>query len=689
MVGWRWGLALGIALGQILPDTLDGGRWELQLEDQAEQAPEGIDWTQWADLLQERVSRPLDLNTASDEELLALPGMTPQLLQALRAHQKRYGPLLSIYELQAIPGFTEAVFETLRPYIQVRPAAETDIGSGLPQWPTWTQIKAAQRFTWIQRLQRTIVFTNAGGRWQEERLPRALGDPYRLYQRLWFQALPYLSVALIAEKDAYEPLRWTASQRYYGYDFVSGHIAVGRLGPLRRALLGDYVLQVGQGLVFARGLGFGKGGDPILTLKQPHYGLLPYSSVNEYQFWRGAALTYLFSPQWELTAMVSRRFYDATVVEDTVAEVLAEARTLWTGGLHRTRSEMARRQQLRQEALGGVLHWQQGWQRAGLTLLYERFTPPLALNTGPPYRFFGFAGAENLIGSLYWDATWANLNFFGEVAQSRSGGKALTASVLVAVHRRADLALQVRHFDPNYHSLWGYTFAERPFAPENEAGLYIGLRVRPTPRWEIAAFQDAYRFLWYRYRASSPTAGHEGFLQVSYTLRRRLHLYARVRYETKPYNYRSDTFSTPLPVLIPHQRAYVRLHGIYELSPFFRYQARLELSGYQRESTSQGLLLYQDVRWQPNFRWSLSLRWVLYRTTSYEARIYTYEAMPPTTFYIPGYYGEGQRVYALLRVRLSRAWTLWLRLGQNLFRPPGEKTYRRILDGLIQVRYQL
>ncbi len=683
---------VGASWAQVLPDSVDASRIELQLEDQAESAPEGLDWTQTADILGELARHPVDLNRASDARLLQVPGMTPQLLRALRAHQARYGPLLSLYELQAIPGFTEQAFRFMQPYITVRPATELDFGEGPTQWPTFSQVREATRFTWIQRVQRNWQARWDGQSWQPETLRRALGDPYRYYTRLWLQATPYLSAALIAEKDPYEPFQWRPDQRYYGYDFISGHIAVGQLGSLRRLIIGDYILQVGQGLVFARGLGFGKGGDPILTLKQPSYGLVPYTSVNEFQFWRGGAAVLRFSPEWELTAMASRRWQDGTpaqTIQDTTEDAEVVVQTLLSSGLHRTPSELARRQNLRHDAAGGILTWRKRWHNAGVTLLHQRFDPPLNLSGRQPYRYYGFIGEENLLASGFWDFTAGNLNLFGEAALSRSGGKALTASVIAPLHTTLDIALQVRHFDPNFHSLYGYTFAERPFAVQNEQGLYLGVRLRPSPRWEVTAFHDLYAFPWYRYRANSPTQGHESLFQVSYTIRRRLHIYARLRHETKPYNL-SSAFAAGeyLYRLIPHTRSYVRLHGVYELGPTWRYQSRIEISHYQRETRTYGYLLYQDIRWQPNFFYSLSVRWVVYRIESYDARIYTYEAMPPTTFFIPGYYGEGQRVYALLRVRVGRHWTVWLRGGQNLFRLPGERLYRRATEGLLQVRYQ-
>ncbi|MCS7154091.1 MAG: helix-hairpin-helix domain-containing protein [Bacteroidia bacterium] len=685
----RFFLCLPLLSAQVLPDSIDASRIELQLEDQAEHAPEGIDWTQAADIYEELLRQPVDLNRASEEELLRVPGMTPQLIRALRTHQARYGPLLSIYELQAIPGFTEQVYQTIRPYVKVRPATELDIDKGPAQLPTWKQIRSASRFTFIQRLQRTWQRNYTSSGWIAETLRNALGDPYRVYTRLWLQALPYLSIALIGEKDSYEPLQWYPARRYYGLDFISGHVALGRIGELERLILGDYILQVGQGLVFARGLGFGKGGDPILSLKQPSYGLVPYSSVNEYQFWRGAAATLRLSQRWALTAMASRLRQDGTVVSpsDTTEGAEGFVQTLLSSGLHRTPSEMARRGTFLQEAVGGVLAWRKTWNSAGVTFLHQHFAPALNLAGEPPYRYFGFVGRENAVGSIFWDVTWRNLNFFGEAAQSRSGGRAFVASLIAAVHPTLDIALQARRFDPNFHSFYAYTFAERPFSVQNEEGFYMGVRVRPSPRWELLAFHDLYRFPWYRYRASAPSEGQESLVQLTYTIRRRLMMYVRLRYETKAYNISSGFGEGEVHRLIPHTRAYVRYHFLYEVSPFWRYQARLEVSRYQREMRSGGYLVYQDLRWQPTFSWSISLRWVVYRITSYDARIYTYEAMPPTTFLIPGYYGEGQRVYVLIRWRVGRHWTIWLRADQNLFRPPQEKSFRQAVEGLLQVRY--
>ena len=687
------GAVLGIGLltlisAQILPDTADAAPYELQLEDQAEQAPEDIDWTQLSDLYEGLARHPVDLNRASIQELARIPGLTPQLIKSLRAHQARYGPLLSIYELQAVPGFSENVIRQIRPFVRVAPATPNDLGSGPPPPPSLDRLRELSRLTIIQRVQRNFFFRGDGTQWSPQTLRNAQGDPYRLYTRLWLQANPYLSLALIGEKDYYEPLRWAPSQRYYGYDFLSGHIAIGRLGRLEKLIVGDYILQVGQGLVLARGLGFGKGGDPILTLKQPAFGLVPYTSVNEYQFWRGAAISYRIAPRIEAIAFYSQLRQDGTVGVDTTSEEDAVfVRTLLSSGLHRTSSELARRKNLLHTAQGAVLTYRHRYTTLGGTFLRQHFSPPLKLAGNAFYQAYNFVGPENQLGSAFWDVTLGNLNAFGELAMSASGGKAFTSGFIASLSPHLDATLQVRHFDPNFHSFYGYTFGERPYALQNEQGIYLGLRIRPAYAWEITAFYDLYRFPWYRYRAHGPTLGHENLFQITYRPNRRLQVYARLRYETKSYDISGDTAT--FYRLIDHTRAYGRVHLMYMPSYQWRYQARMEYSWYQRESFSRGYLFYQDVRWQPNFDWSLSVRWVVFRVESYDARIYTYELMPPTTFYIPGYYGDGPRWYGLVRWRVGRRWTVWVRGGYLLMRFPGSREWRRGWDTLIQVRYQV
>ena len=60
---------------------------------------------------------PLDLNRASSDELYTLPGLTALQIANFIMYRKLLGPLLSLYELQAVPGWAPETIKELLPYI--------------------------------------------------------------------------------------------------------------------------------------------------------------------------------------------------------------------------------------------------------------------------------------------------------------------------------------------------------------------------------------------------------------------------------------------------------------------------------------------------------------------------------------------------------------------------------------------
>ena len=67
----------------------------------------------------QNAAAPLDLNTATAEELAELPGIGEKLAQSIVAYREANGELLSIYELQAIHGIGEGKMAKIAPYLKV------------------------------------------------------------------------------------------------------------------------------------------------------------------------------------------------------------------------------------------------------------------------------------------------------------------------------------------------------------------------------------------------------------------------------------------------------------------------------------------------------------------------------------------------------------------------------------------
>jgi len=64
-------------------------------------------------------SRAIDLNTATVEELILLPGIGPARAQAIVADRERRGPFTSVDSLDRVRGIGPRTVEGLRSYVTV------------------------------------------------------------------------------------------------------------------------------------------------------------------------------------------------------------------------------------------------------------------------------------------------------------------------------------------------------------------------------------------------------------------------------------------------------------------------------------------------------------------------------------------------------------------------------------------
>ena len=65
-------------------------------------------------------AKPLDLNTATPEELQQLPGIGPTTAKAMVHFREKSGPFRRVEDLLVIRGITRRKLEKLRPYVTVQ-----------------------------------------------------------------------------------------------------------------------------------------------------------------------------------------------------------------------------------------------------------------------------------------------------------------------------------------------------------------------------------------------------------------------------------------------------------------------------------------------------------------------------------------------------------------------------------------
>jgi competence protein ComEA len=64
-------------------------------------------------------SKPLNLNTATADQLAQLPGIGPKTAQAIVDFRKASGPFRRVEDLLAIRGISRRKLEAIRPYVTV------------------------------------------------------------------------------------------------------------------------------------------------------------------------------------------------------------------------------------------------------------------------------------------------------------------------------------------------------------------------------------------------------------------------------------------------------------------------------------------------------------------------------------------------------------------------------------------
>ena len=86
---------------------------DLIIEDAATSSESGsdVDWSMMSDALNDLKKNPLNLNTATKQDLSQIPFLSELLINALHQHIRKNGPLLSIYERRNIGHRTDKEYK--------------------------------------------------------------------------------------------------------------------------------------------------------------------------------------------------------------------------------------------------------------------------------------------------------------------------------------------------------------------------------------------------------------------------------------------------------------------------------------------------------------------------------------------------------------------------------------------------
>lgn len=644
-----------------------GSTTEQQLENLAEQQegePEDDSYLQ--SLVQFRRNQ-LNLNTAGESELRELRMVSDLQIQNLLRYRQLLGNLISIYELQAVPTWDVETIQKILPFVRVgNPVSlSADIG---------------QRFTGgehsiLARMQQ-VLEKSAGYTRPDTVANRYPGSPQRLFVRYKYVYRNLLQFGIVGEKDAGE--QFFKGNENKGFDFYSFHLFARRLGPIKLLALGDFTVNMGQGLIHWQSLAFKKSGD-VLAVKRQADILRPYSSAGEYNFQRGVGIT-VGGRKVEATAFASLRNLDATFHTDTSLTNEDFISSILNSGYHRTPSEISKKNTITQTSFGGNVSYRDTRLHVGLNGVAFKFSAPLVRDI-QPYNQYAIQGSEWYNYSIDYSYTYRNIHFFGEAAMDKTGSKALVSGLLASLDPKVDASMVYRNIEKSYQTLYGNAFTEGTF-PTNEKGLYTGLSLKPNAALKIDAYADIFSFPWLRYRVDAPTKGTEYLLQVTYRPNKQVEAYTRYRNENKAINLSGLNLATRQPFMRPRQNWRTQIS--YQLDRDVTLRNRVEIVWYdphEKDRSQQGFLTYFDVAYKPmGTPLSLNTRLQYFETDGFDSRLYAYESDVLYSYSIPQFIGKGLRYYINLNYDVTKKMEVWLRWAQTIY-----QNQNTISSGLDQI----
>lgn len=583
---------------------------------------------QYEQLLQ-YYSRPLILNHTNPYELRRLGLLSQTQIRAFFQHLKTYGKLISIYELQAIEGFDRETIYSLLPFVSIDRYANP-----VYNYTLLKRLLSSKAHTLLIRYDK--VSSNLVDK-------NYLGDPYRLYVRYRNYLAEDFSIGFTLEKDIGEQLISRNKQRLQVFDFQSFHIAKYNFYKVKMLLLGDYTLNIGQGLIFGTGFFVGKSSQSVAGVLRNRPVLNPYTAVTEAGFLRGLATTLNLKP-FKINLFYSNQNLDAK-------------RSL--AGLHRTESEITKRDVLAEQLFGYHIKYESSRLRIGQTSSYVELSDTLQnLNSN---QFL------NLGTDFTW--SWRNIWVGGEWALSSSKwSSAWVLSAIMTLSKSLDLSLLYRNYEADYQGFYARAFAELKTA--NEKANYLGLRFRPTKYWLFNAYLDVFSFAW------PAKSGYDVLLRGQHKTKKH---YLFFQYRLK-HNQTEFKTSSPFSRLEDTQTEQVRLHLEFKPDPSLTWKTRLQASKYTTESlkAKYGYLLSQTFILKfGNFKLNGTAHF--FQTEHSQTRQYIYENDVLYAFSFPSFGGLGSRLYTVLAVKVNRQVSFYLKYAKTIMltEEPDEDTEER------------
>lgn len=560
----------------------------------------------------EELFTPIDINEASLDDLLALPGIDEACATSIVAYRAKVGSIRRIEELSRIEGMTPELLAALAKRLKVSG------GSGL-------RVDAASYFSILP--QRVSLYNERGD--------------YGISNFQRFE-LTYGSFGAYALTDK-DP-----GENSYA-DFYSFAFAARDIGPFTAINAGDYSMSLGNGLLFSSGGMVSKSAGAITPLfTNRAYALKPYRSRGENKFLRGGALGVCIG-DLTLTAFASSKNLLARVDDS------GRVTSVDYSGLHIPSASTDSRRNLSERITGGIVHYDTPTLVAGAAAVYFLYDR----------TFAGYYERETLALETFSRFRSENLAFSGEILFDRLVSFSTNVGLDFGDARFAFGMRSLRsRLVQNYSGALSESF---PTAPER--GVYFGASLRPADIVKLGFYYDRFRII--SITGEPDRNGEEVFVDSYISLPGKEFfeggntlLYVRYKYKTKEDAYIPFAdFPVALSVIAGSKQNF-RIDFRHRIGASYAFRIRTEWNFVS--SGERGDMFLIDSGWRFGDG-SIDARICFYRTDSYKSAFYTLEKDLPRIMGLNLFYGDGARLFLLGSLKMSRHLEGGLKISRDIY----------------------
>lgn len=600
---------------------------------------------QWENLFEELSDlkeNPLNINSATKEQLERFPFLNSQLIENILYYLYKYGAMVSINELMVVEDMDLATFRLLKPFITCQPLEEKT------HTPTLKSILKYGKQELSARMD-IPLYTRAGYQpftsdyIKENPNKCYLGPSFYHNLRYKFRYTDKVYIGFTAEKDPGEP--FFAGNNKKGYDYYSPYFYIRDFGKIRALALGNYRLNYGYGLVMNTDFNMGKT-TALNTLLNRESGIKKHSSTDEYNYFQGIAGSIQLSEHFTADAFYSYRQMDG-IVDNRFITSLKE------DGYHRIPRDYEKKNSLTNQLIGSNIQYNGKNFELGLTAVYNFFNKVLN-PTYRPYNKYYPRGSDFFNLGANYKFFLKKLTWMGEVAMDKDRRMAALNTLRYRPKANFQLIAMHRFYDVAYQSMYARSVGEGSIV-QNESGFYLGMEADELWYFKLTAYIDFFYFPWKKYQMTkNGTRGIDGVIQLDYSPTHELDMFIRYRYKNKFKDYNpaeGDKITVP----------YIQQKGRYQLtySPndelVLKTTADVVYNAYQHKDPSKGFLIKQSIGYKfPKLPLQLDASVAWFKTDDYASRITVYEKSLLYSFSMPSFYGEGERFSFNTRYELNK-----------------------------------